>query len=1240
MGKSKSDEADLRLVAKNLEKASSQASAEEVNARVRMTQKTSALTKIGVDAAAMKAQGHLARQQHATAKIAEVKAKKAIAVAGVQEGAAVAIERKTKVTSEKVDKAAASTKKRVEAVTVMQEAAKKKYKKVAGDEAISKAQNEAETAATQGEEKSTALTQAKTEQAEVDMHALDSKLSLKKANEKLQKDNARVKRSAKAVEDKKTEVQNMSLRLEASTDDADKLRIANEIKTGKNNLVTLINKQKFAALRATRAKSKATRALNRKNKLQVSQQSAVESVTKLTTAEIGAKVAFKNAKSEKAAKQQERTKYTAVVKLFTEAQEKAEAAKILAEKAKELNIKKIKNRMAFKKDEEAATESSEKHLATMKSQKKKVDAAKKFAKKHREARDKVTYAQKLERKARRSQLEAAAKMKTTKSLAKKKVELSEKARLREKSAKEAVKAARVAVEDERRRQSRKEKGMKRALEAKLTRAKDKTKEVKSKFNGLKKAAEESWAKKTKKEKRSRDNEAAGEKANKGFRKSERHLERAEKKSKLQNGAKESAKAAATAVLKKVVASAKAAKQAAETSKAAVQNARKKESTSKSAYMAAVAEERKSKAGSDAQMESLNKIKEKAFAAQKRDLAKAAKAQKDADEKASKTRVESWIPTELAAEVKNVKQKLDTENALLKYYWKQLTAVKLSKATATSKAQKAEVAASIKKAQKRVNKATERVKVLSSKHDVAKKKLEKQTAALHGRYMTSQMKKKQQASAAAAQAEIRLKENKSKTGRLMDFIKMAKSLSAEKTKKSELSTENLKSLEAKKTNLYHALSVAIGNKEQAQEKHKQKVRDYNDTYKKNQARVQAAKAKVTEWKTQQTQSKALGDKLVAELVQISKTASKDREARDSMARTMQTILKKNTAILSKINEKQTKQEESETAAKIREMRRGMSAEELKVHLEGQRKMAEKKTKVKEGQAFLEASRQKAQEAAEKDLQIATQVNVGLKKKRAAEADIKSAVKQQKKAVDSAKGARIDLDEAKTEKQIKKASSLLAGAKAEVQKTEEAYKKGQSRLKVILGENKAIAKQKEIVDAHLRAAAKTLKAQQEKRSKILETQDIGAKESVEKQDAKESNGKENIKKARQRLKEMEDKQAAKVKEQVKKAAQAKKENAQKIEEASAQVKEATSKHQTKQKEIWKKEKARREERADKQKALEKKQKQQEIAAKEHQLTKYRQERREKEGSKKVEAKAASATLESLKAREQKAKGSAAA
>merc|ERR1711871_1688725 len=462
MGKSKSDEADLRLVAKNLEKASSQASAEEVTAQVRMTQKTSALTKISVDAAAMKAQGHLARQQHATAKTAEVKAKKAIAVAGDQEGAAVAIERKTKVTSEKVDKAAASTKKRVEAVTVMQEAAKKKYKKVAGDDAISKAQNEAETAATQVEEKSTALTQAKTEQAEVDMHALDSKLRFKKANEKLQKETARVKRAAKAVEAKKTDIQNMSLRLEASTDDADKLRIDNEMKAGRSRLVALINKQKFAAVQATRTKSKATRALNRKNKLQARQKSAVESVTKLTTAEIGAKVAFKNAKSEKASKQQERTKYTAVVKLFTEAQEKAEAAKILAEKAKELNIKKIKNRMAFKKDEEAATESSEKHLATMKSQKKKIDAAKKFAKKHREARDKVTYAQKLERKARRSQLEAAAKMKTTKSLAKKKVELSEKARLREKSAKETVKAARVAVEDERRRQSRKEKGMKRA----------------------------------------------------------------------------------------------------------------------------------------------------------------------------------------------------------------------------------------------------------------------------------------------------------------------------------------------------------------------------------------------------------------------------------------------------------------------------------------------------------------------------------------------------------------------------------------------------------------------------------------------------------------------------------------------------------------------------------------------------------------------------------------------------------
>merc|ERR1711881_623688 len=111
----------------------------------------------------------------------------------------------------------------------------------------------------------------------------------------------------------------------------------------------------------------------------------------------------------------------------------------------------------------------------------------------------------------------------------------------------------------------------------------------------------------------------------------------------------------------------------------------------------------------------------------------------------------------------------------------------------------------------------------------------------------------------------------------DSMKMAKSLSAEKTKKSELSSENLKSLETKKTNLYHALSVAIGNKEQAQEKHKQKARDYTDTYKKNQARVQAAKGKVTEWKKQQTQSKALGDKLVAEMVQISKTASKDRKA---------------------------------------------------------------------------------------------------------------------------------------------------------------------------------------------------------------------------------------------------------------------------------------------------------------------------------------------------------------------------
>lgn len=116
-------------------------------------------------------------------------------------------------------------------------------------------------------------------------------------------------------------------------------------------------------------------------------------------------------------------------------------------------------------------------------------------------------------------------------------------------------------------------------------------------------------------------------------------------------------------------------------------------------------------------------------------------------------------------MKKAKQQLDTKNARLKDYWKQLAAVKLSKATATTKAQKAEVAASIKKAQKKVDKAAERVKVLSSAHEVAKKRRNKQIATLRGRYTNSQMKKKQQASAAAAQAEIRLKENKSKTGRL-------------------------------------------------------------------------------------------------------------------------------------------------------------------------------------------------------------------------------------------------------------------------------------------------------------------------------------------------------------------------------------------------------------------------------------------------------------------------------------------
>lgn len=191
------------------------------------------------------------------------------------------------------------------------------------------------------------LTQAKTEQADVDMHALDSALALKKANELSQKDTADVKQKAKAVEAKKTEIQNLSLKMEAATDDSDKLRLADKIEAGQNELNELVSKQKITTTKATRTKSKTVRVLHRRNKFRANQQSPQESITKLTAAEIGAKVEFENSKSEKDSKAQEHTEYKAVAKLFTETQEKAEAAKILAEKAKELTRKKIKSQMVF-----------------------------------------------------------------------------------------------------------------------------------------------------------------------------------------------------------------------------------------------------------------------------------------------------------------------------------------------------------------------------------------------------------------------------------------------------------------------------------------------------------------------------------------------------------------------------------------------------------------------------------------------------------------------------------------------------------------------------------------------------------------------------------------------------------------------------------------------------------------------------------------------------------------------------
>lgn len=1048
----------------------------------------------------------------------------------------------------------------------------------------------------------------------------------------------------------------MKAKIASTTDDADKLMLAQQLGDLEKISESISNKKEFATERAKSLEAKSLRYLNSKNKLDNKVSGADETIVKASSKEISAKAQMDNANSEKDGKAQAQATFDGIVQMSKEASEKADAAEILAEKSKELNIKKIKERMGFKKEESEATESSEKSQEKMRVEATRLHESLMFARRMSNLHQKVDDAKKQERDSRRKQLEADAKKSSVTEKTDKIKEKTAKALLREKAAKTVVKDKTQAVNEEKRSQLESEKKKKAVLAQKLRASADKTAEVENKLSELTTKSDESRTKKSTTVEKMHENEEAGEVANKGFRKAERESERITKDTKIKASYSDQEKELAAKAVEKSTQHLEDAKEQVKSVQASVSESRKSERTFKQSLTAATTEERNIKAGSDSQIEALNKQRTKADQARKRDDALAAKLQEETEEKANKVNSPDWIPIEEATAVQERKEKRDADSESLREQYKTIDNLKLQVASAPTAMAKQEAVTALGKAELNVQDTAAKVKVSQSEYDAEKKRLHEKTASNRQRYMQDAMKKKQQALAASEQAEIRLKENKNKADRLMDSLKMSKSLGIEKTSKTDKAVERLKALELEKSNAEHTLSMAESTLQMNKGALKTKQEKAVQQHKKSQSAIKAAEEKIASFKKSQNQAKALGDKLVEDLARMSKIDIQDKSRRDSMAKHAEAMLGKNSAIVEKINEKKAKAEEAQTAADIREARRSSNAAEENTDKEAKRKIAERNTKISEGAAYSQAARDKAKDAAKKDLNVGTEKEMADKTRTNAELAVKSAVSDRQTSVRQAKTARIELDEARSEVQIKSASARLAGAKAGVMRAQHAYKIGSEKLQKATINDAQLSKEKSETDAELRVAAKKMKQEEEKENKMQAEKAMIVKTSLEQQQEIEVDGKEKIRKYQMSLKATEANQEKKVKETAEKFAATKKERESKIADAAEQIQESTQKHDADQKEIWEKEKQRRSERADKEVAREKQQKTDESTEKEklhkqrkkryesdtkaHELAKYRAEREDKEGSKKTEAKEAGASLEQLKAREAAAKKNVAA
>merc|ERR1711970_1594802 len=173
-----------------------------------------------------------------------------------------------------------------------------------------------------------------------------------------------------------------------------------------------------------------------------------------------------------------------------EAQTKAEAAKILSEKSREISIKKLKQRLSFKKYENKASEQSDKSALRIHEIEKKLGDAQTFNKKVEGAQSAVENAKQAERIARRKLFEGQARKSFIANKEQKSEEREAKAKIKEDTSRKAAQVDRDAYEEEQRKEKKKERAKKQVLAVQMKEKEEKAGVIEQKLDELSQKSEE------------------------------------------------------------------------------------------------------------------------------------------------------------------------------------------------------------------------------------------------------------------------------------------------------------------------------------------------------------------------------------------------------------------------------------------------------------------------------------------------------------------------------------------------------------------------------------------------------------------------------------------------------------------------------------------------------------------------------------------------------------------------------